>query len=145
MDSEGGSQMSDEQNKHWPITRAIFAVGRGILAVGRGLRWFAHPIKALFSASPVFVDGLLFVLMAFHGAVGVTFTSDAAYKYVDAYWLFWIKNVNAWILASYAALAGFRSKQYGEYRAKKETDAQAVIDADKKPLSPPQPANKLQL
>ena len=65
--------------------------------------------------TPVFIDGLLYVLIAVFGTVQTLFTSEEAYKYVSPYVLFWMKAVIGVALAAVSALKMFRSTSYSDH------------------------------
>lgn len=75
---------------------------------------------------PVYIDGLLYVLIALFGAMEATFNSDDAYKYMNVYFMYYAKQVTIWALAIVSALKMFRSTEYGEHVAKKEAEASNV-------------------
>ena len=77
---------------------------------------------------PVHVDGVLYVCIAMFLAVQSYFTSEEAYKYVNAYAIFWIKGVCAVLGAGAGALKKYRSRTYA--------------DSQKPDLTPPTPPDK---
>lgn len=65
----------------------------------------------------VHVDGFLYGTAAFFGSIEITLSSDAAYKYVDPYLLFWGRGLSAAILATATGLIAFRSKVFSDHKA----------------------------
>lgn len=63
---------------------------------------------------PVHVDGWLYFGIGVFGAMTATFGTDAAYKYMEPYHLFWYKSVSTWCLAGCTALKTFRSTSYSD-------------------------------
>lgn len=75
-----------------------------------------HRIQAYFAGvKPVYIDGTLYVILALFGAVLITFNNDDVYKYVDARWVYWIKNGSEWIVAVTTAIKMFRSTAYADH------------------------------
>jgi len=72
------------------------------------------------SISPVFVDGLLYVLIALFGACISSFNSEEAYKYINPYVLYWTKEFSTWGLAVVTALKMFRSTAYSTHIEEKK-------------------------
>lgn len=101
-----------------------------------------HRIQAYFAGvKPVFIDGTLYVLLAFFGAVILTFNNDDIYKYVEAHFVFWIKNTSEWMMAVTTAIKMFRSTAYADHL----DEAQMKIDGTKPaPILPPVPDPKQQ-
>jgi hypothetical protein len=68
---------------------------------------------------PVFIDGLLYVLIAWFIFNQTYFGGDEAAKYISPVVKFWLN----WIIGSLATIAGalkaFRSTQYSDHQAKK--------------------------
>jgi hypothetical protein len=63
---------------------------------------------------PVHVDGTLYVCIAVFLAIQSYFCSEDAYKYVNAYAIFWVKGICAVIGAGAGALKMFRSTSYSD-------------------------------
>jgi hypothetical protein len=75
-----------------------------------------------FRTSPqVIVDGLLYVLIAFFGAMIASFNSDEAAKWIAPWLLFWCRSVSTWISAALLALKMFRSTAFAEHVAEKKS------------------------
>lgn len=74
------------------------------------------------------IDGLLFAAIAFFGSTQVAFSSEEAYKYVNAYIIFWIKTLASINLATITALKGFRSTSYGEAIADKQAKEKSLTN-----------------
>lgn len=72
------------------------------------------PGKTWAKVRPVHVDGMLYFLIGVTGAMVLTFSSDAAYKYVDPNRLFWFKAMASWTLAGATALKTYRSTGYAD-------------------------------
>ena len=72
------------------------------------------------SVPAVFIDGVLYVAIAFFGAITAALSSDEASKYLSPEVLFWTRtfcSVNgAWILA----LKMFRSTGYAQHQEDKK-------------------------
>lgn len=74
----------------------------------------------LASLPSVFVDGLLYVLIALLGFLLVAFSTDDAAKYMPAYVLFWVKMGIGASNAVVAALKMYRSTQFSDHQAEKK-------------------------
>ncbi len=77
----------------------------------------AYLQKYFTNISPVFLDGLLYILIALFGALSAAFSSDESAKYLEPENLFWIRTFcganSAWLLA----LKMFRSTAFAEHQA----------------------------
>lgn len=96
-----------------------------------------HRIQSYFAGvRPVYIDGTLYVLLALFGAMILTFNNDDIYKYVEAHWVFWVKNCAEWMMAVVTALKMFRSTAYADH-----LDDKALKDSGMKPapIQPPIP------
>lgn len=71
---------------------------------------------------PVYVDGLLYVLIGLFGAMEATFNDDTAYKYFNPYVLYFCKNIIIWCLAIVSALKMFRSTTFSDHLEKQKVD-----------------------
>lgn len=71
--------------------------------------------KYLAGVKPVFLDGLLYILIAAFGTMSTIFSGEEAYKYVNPFLLFWIKAVCGILLACVSALKMFRSRSYADH------------------------------
>lgn len=69
---------------------------------------------------PVFIDGVLYLLIALFGAFQTFFSSEEAYKYVNPAVLFWLKCVFGSLLAGVSALKMFRSTSYADHQTTKD-------------------------
>lgn len=79
------------------------------------------------SVPPVFIDGLLYCLIALFGAMIATFGAEEAPKYVNPNWLYWIKESSKWSLALATAIKMFRDTSYSDHRAKKNGDTTTFV------------------
>ena len=85
--------------------------------------------KSMAEVPPMFIDGLLFVMMAFLTAIAMRLASDDAAKYIEPKTLWWLVT---WLGASIQGLQAFkmyRSEGYARHRAKlelKDTDTQRI-------------------
>lgn len=70
---------------------------------------------------PVHIDGIIYVIMGFFGAIFASLSSDAAYKYVDPTWLFYGNMISEAIVAGATELITYRSKTYSD-SVNKNTD-----------------------
>ena len=70
--------------------------------------------------SPMFLDGTLYVLIAWFGAWAAAFSSDEAAKYVPDDYLFWLRTVCASTSAGLLALKMFRSTSFAEHQETKK-------------------------
>lgn len=102
-----------------------------------------HRIQTYFAGvKPVYIDGALYVALAFLGAIMITFNNDDVYKYVPyPRIVFWIKSVDEWLIATLTALKMFRSTAYAEHLANKQMEKDGTKPA---PVLPPVPDNKQQ-
>lgn len=80
------------------------------------------------SIAPVFIDGLLYVLIALFGAMMATFTSDDVANFISPAIIFYSKTLSTWGLAVSTAIKLFRSTSYASH-----VDAKAEAN---KPLQP---------
>lgn len=72
--------------------------------------------------SPVFVDGMLYVLIALFVFCQSYFGSDEAAKYVAPALLFWINGALGAGAAAVGALKMFRSSTYSDYLKQKQLE-----------------------
>lgn len=72
--------------------------------------------------SPVFIDGLTYVLIAFFGAVAAALSSDEAAKFITPTILFWSRTVCQAIGAALLALKMFRSTSFAEHVEQKKQE-----------------------
>ncbi len=85
--------------------------------------------------TPVFIDGLLFTLLAVWTAMMGIYQSDEIYKYCSPYFVFYSKSMVSIMLAGATALKAFRSTSYSEHvkekaREKVAVDLQAQTQAE---------------
>lgn len=73
------------------------------------------------SVSPMFLDGLLYVLIAIFGAITACMSTDEAAKYLEPETLFWIRTTASVNSAGFLALKMFRSTSFADHQAGKET------------------------
>lgn len=99
-------------------------------------------IQTYFSGiKPVFIDGGLYVMLAFLGAILITFSNDDIYKYspLSSYkawptFVHWTKSTDEWMIAVFTALKMFRSTAYADHL----NDKQMAKDGPKPaPILPP--------
>ena len=72
------------------------------------------------SIPAVFIDGFIYVAIAFFGAWTAALGTDEAAKYMEAQTLFWARSICASISAGALALKMFRSTSYGDHQQKKK-------------------------
>lgn len=77
----------------------------------------------LVNVPPVFIDGTLYTLVAMFVALQGIFSSEEAYKYVNAYALFWGKSVVSVLAAGLTALKMFRSTSYADHLKVKDLES----------------------
>jgi hypothetical protein len=71
-----------------------------------------------FSKLPyVYLDGVICVLLAIFMAIGDSFNSDEAAKYLDPWRLFWARSACGWIAQGLLALKLYRSTSYSDHIA----------------------------
>lgn len=108
-----------------------------------------HRIQIYFAGvKPVFIDGGLYVMLAFLGAILITFSNDDIYKYspMSNYrawptFVHWTKSIDEWMIAVFTALKMFRSTAYADHL----NDKQMAKDGTKPaPILPPIPDTKQQ-
>lgn len=89
-----------------------------------------HRIQRYFSdIKPVWIDGSLYVALAFLGAIMITFNNDDVYKYFPyPVAVFWVKSIDEWTIAALTAIKMFRSTAYADH-----LDNKAMKDAGLKP------------
>lgn len=75
---------------------------------------------------PVFIDGFLYFLIAVFGSIEAGMANDDAYKYMNAYVVFYIKFFSAIMLAGATAIKMFRSTTYSEHKKATEDAASTV-------------------
>lgn len=79
--------------------------------------------ETLNSVPAVFIDGCLYFFISIQTAVSLSLNSEEAYKYVNPFVLYWLKNSVAWGLAGCGAIKMFRSTSYSDHQ-----DAKAAKD-----------------
>lgn len=88
------------------------------------IKWTANYLAGI---PPVFLDGLLYVLIAEFGFFQVYFGGDEAAKYIEPTTKFWLCGAIGAGAAACASLKMFRSTTYGEHVAAKEEKKNATI------------------
>lgn len=91
---------------------------------------YVYYIKGLFTLKPVIIDGALCVTIAMLSYWESSLGKDEAFKYWNAYLLYFTKEFDGAILAGLIALNFFRSKSYADHRAAQE-NKQVIIAGDK--------------
>lgn len=82
-------------------------------------------LQRYFSGIPaVFIDGLLYTLIAVFGATLAILTSEEVYKYLGPYTIFYLKSGTSIGLAGASAIKMFRSTAYSDHQEKKKSDTQ---------------------
>ena len=77
--------------------------------------------------SPVFIDGLTYVMIALVGAIAAALSSDEAAKFIQPTMLFWGRTVCQSVGAALLALKMFRSTSFAEHiEEKKQLEAQSA-------------------
>lgn len=71
------------------------------------------------SIQPVFLDGLLYCLIALYTGMMNTLSTDEAAKYIAPEYLFWMRALVSWALAIVGAIKMFRSTSFAEHQAGK--------------------------
>lgn len=64
-----------------------------------------------------YIDGCLYVFIAFFGAVTAAMGSDEAAKWISDVWLFWIRTACTSVGASLLALKMYRSTGFADHKA----------------------------
>lgn len=77
---------------------------------------------------PVFLDGLLYVLIAVFIFEQEFLSSDEAYKYVSPYVIFWSKFIIGTSAAATQALKMFRSTSYSDHLKNQADNKQKQIE-----------------
>lgn len=95
---------------------------------------FIEKVKPLFLLPPVVIDGLLCVAAACLGFWESSLGKDEAFKYWNAYALYFSKEIIGGINAAILSLIFFRSKSYTDHVAKKKEE-QAIIDGSVKVIT----------
>lgn len=71
---------------------------------------------------PVFIDGLLYILIAVLAFSQAYFGGDEAAKFISPAFKFWLNGILGMSLAAVGALKMFRSSTYAEHRQVKEAN-----------------------
>lgn len=71
---------------------------------------------------PVFIDGLLYALVAMFGFLQTQFGSDDAAKFISPQVLFWIKTVVGAMAAMALSIKLYRSTAFADHQAQKKAD-----------------------
>lgn len=72
--------------------------------------------KYFADVSPVFLDGLLYVLVAFFGFMNTQLGADEALKHISPISLFWLKTFSGSMSASALALKMYRSTAFADHK-----------------------------
>lgn len=72
------------------------------------------------NVKPVVIDGLLYVIIAVCGTITAIMTSDEIYKYMNPYFVFYVKATNEVFAAGATALKMYRSTSYSDHQAAKK-------------------------
>lgn len=75
------------------------------------------------SIPPVFIDGMIYGLLALFAALSSSFGSDEAIKFIKPVWLFALKTTCTSTGATLLAIKMFRSTSYSEHQQKKKDEA----------------------
>jgi uncharacterized membrane protein len=81
------------------------------------IRWLSNYFQGV---SPAFVDGALYVAIAFVGAIAAAMSSDEAAKFISATVLFWARTFFQSVAAALLALKMFRSTSFAEHVEQKK-------------------------
>lgn len=68
----------------------------------------------------VFIDGVIYVVLAITSAWGTILTSDAAKLYMGAKIIFWISSANIIVSSALLALKMFRSTSFADHQKDKK-------------------------
>lgn len=80
-------------------------------------------VQLYFSSIPaVFIDGLLYVLLAFFSFWTGSFSSDDAGKYISPIALWWGKQVLGSVAAGLLAVKMYRSTSFADHQQQKKND-----------------------
>ena len=79
--------------------------------------------KYFAGVSPVFIDGLLYLLVAAFGAMTAVLSTDEAAKFIEAGTLFGLRAFCTVNSALWLALKMFRSTAFAEHREEKKQTA----------------------
>lgn len=72
------------------------------------------------TVTPMYVDGALYVGIAFFGALAALFSQDEAAKYLQPEALFWVRGSCAVFSATLLSLKMYRSTAFAEHLADKK-------------------------
>jgi hypothetical protein len=84
------------------------------------IRWMQNYFA---SVTPMYVDGALYVAIAFFGALAALFSSDEAAKYLSPEALFWTRGGCGVVEATVLSLKMYRSTSFADHLASKKTDS----------------------
>lgn len=79
------------------------------------------------SIPPVFIDGMIYGLLALFAALATAFGSDEAVKFIKPVWLFGFKTFFAASGATLLAIKMFRSTSYSEHQQQKKNDETRIF------------------
>ena len=94
------------------------------------MRAFQSYLRKQPPLSKAYLDGWLYVSLAFFQGATAAMGSDEAAKWVSAELLFWIRTFTGLVSASLLALKMFLSTSYGDAKAKEATQAVSEPTAD---------------
>ncbi len=97
-------------------------------------------MQRYFSAiPPVFLDGLLYALIALNTGIMNSLSTDEAAKYLDPTTLFWSRSIVSWMLAVVGAIKMFRSTSFSEHQAAKKANGTGFYTIPVNQTAPPEP------
>lgn len=79
-------------------------------------------IKMLLAIPGVVIDGVIVFLVATLTTMSMALTGDDAYKYIDSFYLFWMKFTIGSTASGLVALQSFRNKVFAEHAASKQNE-----------------------
>jgi len=80
-----------------------------------------------------YIDGYLYVGIAFFGALTAAFGSDEAAKFISAEVLFWLRTMVGAVAAGLLALKMFRSDSFANHKAAMKAQGEDTISETKTP------------
>ena len=78
---------------------------------------FVDSLKKAMDIPAVWIDGALYLAIAFFAALAAVFASDEAAKYIPPEWLFWLRSFCSVTSATMLAAKLFRSTAFAEHKA----------------------------
>ncbi len=83
-----------------------------------------HIVANYFATLPaVFIDGLIYVILAMNATVTAILSSDTARTLIGPVYLFWVTSINAMIGSGLLALKMFRSTAFADHQQDKKDKA----------------------